>query len=152
MRIFKNKIIFFVFFLRSMRPGGIIEVPQIWLSLRPPIFNSRIYTDFFAACAAEDKRGTQMTQMTQIFPSSYPQMRPIRSDDTDFPDSTVHLLEKVFSTPLSPSAKRGSLSHSQALALTIRARDVAGDAIALPEFWSASGACALKGWLRVLTQ
>ena len=46
-----------------------------------------------------------------------------------------------FSTPLSPSAKRGSLSHSQALALTIRARDVAGDAIALP-FWSASGACA----------
>ena len=30
--------------------------------------------------------------------------------------------------------------------------DVAGDAIALPEFWSASGACALKGWLRVLTQ
>ena len=82
-------------------------------------------------------------------------MRPIRSDDTDF------------STPLSPSAKRGSLSHSQALALTIRARDVAGDAIALPEFWSASGACSivfttpsvplvgdrnLKGWLRVLTQ
>ena len=50
-----------------------------------------------------------------------------------------------FSTPLSPSAKRGSLSHSQALALTIRARDVAGDAIALPEFWSASGACARKG-------
>ena len=30
--------------------------------------------------------------------------------------------------------------------------DVAGDAIALPEFWSASGAFALKGWLRVLTQ
>ena len=60
-------------------------------------------------------------------------MRPIRSDDADF------------STPLSPSAKRGSLSHSQALALTIRARDVAGDAIALPEFWSASGACARKG-------
>lgn len=64
---------------------------------------------------------------------------------TDFPDSTVHLLERDFSTPLSPSAKRGSLSHSQALALTIRARDVAGDAIALPEFWSASEACARKG-------
>ena len=31
-------------------------------------------------------------------------------------------------------------------------RDVAGDAIALPEFWSASGACALKGWLGVPTQ
>ncbi|MGO5090875.1 hypothetical protein ACTQ43_15490, partial [Segatella copri] len=28
--------------------------------------------------------------------------------------------------------------------------DVAGDAIALPEFWSASGACALKGWLECL--
>ena len=27
---------------------------------------------------------------------------------------------------------------------------VAGDAIALPEFWSASGACALKGWLECL--
>lgn len=50
-----------------------------------------------------------------------------------------------FSTPLSPLAKRGSLSHSQALALSIRARDVAGNAIALPEFWSASGACARKG-------
>lgn len=50
-----------------------------------------------------------------------------------------------FSTPLLPSSKRGSLSHSQALALTIRARDVAGDAIALPEFWSASEACARKG-------
>ena len=30
--------------------------------------------------------------------------------------------------------------------------DVAGSAIAPPEFWSASGACALKGWLVVLTQ
>ena len=29
-------------------------------------------------------------------------------------------------------------------------KDVAGDAIALPEFWSASGACALKGWLECL--
>ena len=29
---------------------------------------------------------------------------------------------------------------------------VAGSAIAPPEFWSASGACALKGWLGVLTQ
>ena len=64
---------------------------------------------------------------------SYPQMRPIRSDYADF------------STPLSPSCEEGSLSHSQALALSIRARDVAGDAIALPEFWSASGACARKG-------
>ena len=30
--------------------------------------------------------------------------------------------------------------------------DVAGDAIALPEFWSASGACARKGLAGVLTQ
>ena len=30
--------------------------------------------------------------------------------------------------------------------------DVAGSAIALPGFGSASGACALKGWLGVLTQ
>ena len=60
-------------------------------------------------------------------------MRPIRSDYADF------------STPLSPSCEEGSLSHSQALALSIRARDVAGGAIALPEFWSASGACARKG-------
>ena len=64
---------------------------------------------------------------------SYPQMRPIRSDYADF------------STPLSPSCEEGSLSHSQALALSIRARDVAGGAIALPEFWSASGVCARKG-------
>ena len=30
--------------------------------------------------------------------------------------------------------------------------DVAGSAIAPPVFWTASGACALKGWLGVLTQ
>ena len=30
--------------------------------------------------------------------------------------------------------------------------DVAGSAIAPPEFWSASRACVLKGWLGVLTQ
>lgn len=79
MRIFKNKIIFLYFFRGLCGLGGIIEVPQIWLyfplvsgsggqiSLRPPIFNSLIYTDFFATCAADDKRGTQITQMTQIF-------------------------------------------------------------------------------------
>ena len=49
---------------------------------------------------------------------------------------------QIFRLPCPPLAKRGSLSHSQALALSIRARDVAGGAIALPEFWSASGACA----------
>ena len=61
--------------------------------------------------------------------------------NTDFFDLCGQIYAD-FSTPLSPSCEEGSLSHSQALALSIRARDVAGDAIALPEFWSASGACA----------
>ena len=61
--------------------------------------------------------------------------------NTDFFDLCGQIYA-VFSTPLSPSCEEGSLSHSQALALTIRARDVAGDAITLPEFWSANGACA----------
>ena len=61
--------------------------------------------------------------------------------NTDFFDLCGQIYAD-FSTPLSPSCEEGSLSHSQALALTIRARDVAGGAIALPEFWSASGACA----------
>lgn len=58
-----------------MRSGGIIEVPQI----------SLIYTDIFSETYAGwgNEWVTQMTQMTQIFPS-YPQMRPIRSDDADF--------------------------------------------------------------------
>ena len=61
--------------------------------------------------------------------------------NTDFFDLCGQIYAD-FSTPLSPSCEEGSLSHSQALALSIRARDVAGGAIALPEFWSASGACA----------
>ena len=64
---------------------------------------------------------------------SYPQMRPIRSDYADF------------STPLSPSCEEGSLSHSQALALSIRARDVAGGAIALPEFLVSQRSLCPKG-------
>mgnify|MGYP004427345641 CR=1 FL=1 len=35
------------------------------------------------------------------------------------------------STPLSPSSKRGSLTHSQALALSKRARDVTAPPVAL---------------------
>ena len=62
-----------------MRPGGIIEVPQI----------SRIHTDIFSETYAGwgNEWVTQMTQMTQIFSSiiPYPQMRPIRSDDAEFP-------------------------------------------------------------------
>ena len=80
----------------------------------------------------EFERVTQISQMTQIF-LTY----------------SVRFTQ-IFRLHCSPLAKRGSLSHSQALALTIRARDGAGDAIALPEFWSASGACALKGWLGCL--
>ena len=91
---------------------------------------------------------TQIAQMTQIFSSiiPYPQMRPIRSDLRRF--SQLHcspLGKRFFDSPAPLCEEGGALSHSQALALTIRARDVAGDAIALPEFWSASGACARKG-------
>ena len=42
-------------------------VPQIWLSLRPPIFNSQIHTDFFDLSGLEFERVTQISQMTQIF-------------------------------------------------------------------------------------
>ena len=104
----------------------------------------------------EFERVTQISQMTQIFLTYSVRFTQTftfctNSCPTDSTDSHrfFDLFGQTyadFSTPLPPSAKRGALSHSQALALTIRARDVAGDAIALPEFWSASGACALKGW------
>ena len=55
-----------------------------------------------------------------------------------------------FSNHPVPLSKEGStLSPSPS---SSGSGDVAGDAIALPEFWSASGACALKGWLGVPTQ
>ena len=38
------------------------------------------------------------------------------------------------STPLSPSSKRGSLTHSQALALSKRARDVTAPPVALNRY------------------
>ena len=57
-----------------------------------------------------------------------------------------------FRHPCPPLAKRGSLIPNQAFPFSKKGKDVAGDAIALPEFWSASGACALKGWLGVPTQ
>ena len=44
--------------------------------------------------------------------------------------------------PTCPSPAGGSLTHFQPLALSKRARDVAGSAIAPPGVWSASGACA----------
>ena len=47
--------------------------------------------------------------------------------------------------PTCPSPAGGSLTHFQALALSKRARDVVGSAIAPPRFWSASRACAHKG-------
>ena len=60
------------------------KVPQI----------TQMNTDFLRPVRSLNKV-TQIAQMTQIFPAtiSYPQMRPIRSDDTDF------------STPLSPSCE-----------------------------------------------
>ena len=109
---------------------------------------------FSEACAAEDKRVTQISQMTQIFSSiiPYPQMRPIRSDNADFPESTIHLLERDFFESLRLPLAKGSSTFLTKPLFPQEREDVAGDAIALPEFWSASGACALKGWLRVLTQ
>ena len=49
-------------------------VPQIWLSLRPPIFNSRMNTDFFAAWAAWNLKGSRRFRRWRRF------SWPIRSD------------------------------------------------------------------------
>ena len=121
-------------------------------------------TDFFAAWAAWNLKGLRRFRRWRRFSwpirsdlhrllrsalTLVPQIPQIHTDSHRFFDLFGQIYAD-FSTPLPPSAKRGSLSHSQALALSIRARDVAGDAIALPEFWSASGACALKGWLGCL--
>ena len=64
--------------------------------------------------------------------------------------SLFPIKEGIFSNP-SVSLSKGSSTFSLSPSSS-GSGDVAGDAIALPEFWSASGACALKGWLRVLTQ
>ena len=64
--------------------------------------------------------------------------------------SLFTLKEGNFSNHPVPLSKEGSTSTPSPS--SSGSGDVAGDAIALPEFWSASGACALKGWLRVLTQ
>ena len=56
-----------------------------------------------------------------------------------------------FSNHPVPLSKEGSTAFPKPFSPQ-GTRDVAGDAIALPEFWSASGACALKGWLEVPTQ
>ena len=62
----------------------------------------------------------------------------------------VLLVNEFFSNHPVPLSKEGStFSPSPS---SSGSGDVAGDAIALPEFWSASGACALKGWLEVPTQ
>ena len=56
------------------------------------------------------------------------------------------LLEKrrFFESLRLPLAKGSSTSNQ---AFLLRRKDVAGSAIAPPEFWSASGACALRaGW------
>ena len=79
-------------------------------------------------------------------------MRPIRSDYTDFPDSTIHLLERDFFESLRLPLAKGSSTFLTKPLFPQEREDVAGDAIALPEFWSASGACARKGLAGVLTQ
>ena len=95
-----------------------IHVPQI----------SRIYTDFsFYYILPADE--TYSVRFTQIFRHSWAP------------------LGKRFFLPLRLSCKESSTFLTKPLFPQER-EDVAGDAIALPEFWSASGACALKGWLR----
>ena len=79
-------------------------------------------------------------------------MRPIRSDNADFPESTIHLLERDFFESLRLPLAKGSSTFLTKPLFPQEREDVAGDAIALPEFWSASGACALKGLAGVLTQ
>ena len=78
--------------------------------------------------------------------------------------SEIH--EVVFRIPSSPFAKRSFFRKPTRPSLPVKEgstfltkplfpqgrEDVAGSAIAPPEFWSASGAYALKGWLGVLTQ
>ena len=99
-----------------------IHVPQI----------SRIYTDFsFYYILPADE--TYSVRFTQIFRHSWPP------------------LAKRFFLPLRLSCKESSTFLTKPLFPQER-EDVAGDAIALPEFWSASGACARKGLAGVLTQ
>ena len=61
-------------------------------------------------------------------------------------------LKKAFFEVLRLPLAKGSSTFLTKPLFPQEREDVAGDAIALPEFWSASGACARKGWLRVLTQ
>ena len=68
---------------------------------------------------------------------------------TSFSEDSID--NKVFPTTPSLLHKEGSTSLPKPLAPQEQG-DVAGSAIAPPEFWSASGACALKGWLGVPTQ
>ena len=51
----------------------------------------------------------------------------------------------MFSTPPSPLAKRGSLIPNQAFPFSKKGKDVAGDAIALPEFWYRQRSLCPKG-------
>ena len=70
------------------------EVPQIWLSLRPPIFNSRMNTDFFAAWAAWNLKGSRRFRRWRRF------SWPIRSDLRRFFDSPAPLCEEGLLIPL----------------------------------------------------
>ena len=60
---------------------------------------------------------------------------------------TIIILSKI--TPSLFTIKEGSTAFPKPFSPQ-GTRDVAGYAIASPEFWSASGACALKGWLECL--
>ena len=78
-------------------------------------------------------------------------------NDISFRKPTRPSLPLRKAPPFSPSLSFNSLyapfgSPSSGGQKPQEREDVAGSAIAPPEFWSASGACALKGWLVVLTQ
>ena len=85
----------------------------IWDFKKMRIFKNKItfFGIFSEACAAWGNEWvTQMTQMTQIFPSSYPQMRPIRSDSHRVSRLHSSLLVQRFFLPLRLSCKESSTS------------------------------------------
>ncbi len=75
-----------------------------------------------------------------FFSKTYPSFLTLKEGSTFLTKPLFNSLYAPFGSPSSGGQKPQERE------------DVAGSAIAPPEFWSASGACALKGWLVVLTQ
>ena len=100
MRIFKNKIIFLVFFLRPVRPGGIIEVPQI----------SRIYTDFFFyyILSADETYSVRLRRFSRLHCSPLRKRFVLKSSRPSLPLKKAPPLISVFS----PQGRRGKPPYS----------------------------------------